>query len=176
MRLRLLVLGIGLGSTLLVGCAGSSADRRADGSVPNNLGVNMCITNATSRPVAVTFSVADTTRGAGSVPPDGVACGEGTRGLGPDVTGVINAGTAGHLTFSARNPWIGAPYVEVVMANDIGLCTGSGWDVGESHAMSSPDIEVSAVRRADDGWKQFAVTLTDGDGAERGSDCHVDPL
>ena len=171
MRMSALLLGVCLASAPLAGCAGVNPDRSA-----GNLGTNVCITNATSTSVTVAFVTADSSRGAGTLAPGAIACGEGTRFIGKDVTGYINQGTAGQLTFDASNPWIGAPYVEVAMTNNIGMCTGSGWDVGESHTMSSPRIAVAAVRERDDAWKEFAITLTDGDGSERGSTCQIDPI
>ena len=161
-----------MGASLVSGCASPSSARSA-----GNLGTNVCITNKSSGPISVEITRADSTRGKGQVTPGATACGEGTFFLGDDVEGVINNGGQDAMFFAATNPWMGAP---IFVIRDIdknsdshnrGICTGSGWDEGESHLMAVPSLTVEARRMPDNGWKQFAVTVSDGNGSPQGSTC-----
>ena len=161
-----------MGASLVSGCASPSSARSA-----GNLGTNVCITNSSSRPISVDFTRADTTRGAGQVVGGATACGEGTFFIGNDVEGVINWGGQDDMSFAATNPWMGAP---IFVIRDIdknsdsylrGICTGSGWDEGESHVVAVPSLKVEATRKPDNGWKQFAVTFSDGNGSSQGDTC-----
>ena len=161
-----------LSGLTLAGCARVATEPSAESA---NLGTNVCFTNAASTTVDIRFSRADTTRGSGSVSPGGTACGEGTFFVGGDVAGSINAGAPDELSFTASNPWVGAPYLNMGLPKAaIGICTGFG--VGETHEMSASSLRVVATRRVDDGWKEFTVVLSDGDGTTKGRDCQIEPL
>ena len=105
------------------------------------------------------------------------ACGEGTFFLGGDVDGTINKGGQDSMSFNARNPWIGAPIFnirDIDKTSDsyqLGICTDVGWDEGESHVLAVPSLKVEVTRKPDSGWKQFAVTVRDGNGSPEGMDC-----
>ena len=161
---------------VLAGCGTSSRESSPVGSV-GNLGTNVCITNTTGADVTIDFHRSDTTHGAGVVRPGAMACGEGTFFIGADVSGTIADGSSDPLQFSATNPWMGAPFIEFgrPVFPFTGVCTGSGWEVGESHAMSVPTLKATATRLRDDNWKQFTLVLVAGDGSTSGDECSGPP-
>lgn len=130
------------------------------GQLTSNLGVNICVTNSSSKNIKVTSRNYDTGRGLGVVAPGSEACAEGTSGFNDDVWLDVQA-------YNDRVSWIpllignnptafAAPrvYVNECMSN-------SGYDVGESRYWDSGIIAFDIKREADSGWKQFRVNITD---------------
>ena len=157
-----------LGAVGMSGCARPEAARQAQ-----NLGTRLCFTNQTNRPIEILIDRADTSTGTGQVTAGGQACAEGTFASDFDVQGSMlvasDSGNSLKLYFGARNPWMGAPRFGIYSLRGASIaqsiCTGSGWDVGESHTMSDSGISIDVKRLADDNWKEFTAVVR-GDLAE----------
>ena len=162
---------------LLVSGCSRPTDRAAEdrGSV-GNLGSRVCVTNTSSLTATVVFTHADTTNGAGEVPPGGVACGEGTTFWGKDVEGSISQDGGGQANFYASNQWVGAPWFHLVVQDPFrfGTCLGYGWAEGYSADVDSGAFAMHAVRNPDDQWKEFAITLSTSKGYVRGPNQYCD--
>ena len=174
-RLGLVVpaaVGLAVAGLLVAGCGSETARSAAEEELPeipessivgqltSNLGVNICVTNSSSKNIKVTSRNYDTGRGLGVVTPGGEACAEGTSGFNDDVwldVQAYNDRVSWTPLLVGNNPTaFAAPrvYVYECMSN-------SGYDVGESRYWDSGIIAFDIKREADSGWKQFRVNITD---------------
>ena len=171
-----LVLGACSAGEVSRSAAGASEpDSAVAGSQP--VGVNVCITNESSAPINVDFTVYRTKRGDRTLASGAVACAEGmTTPDKWDVQGYINQGDPDQLVFGVDWPWVADPVIEVADTDKnspnygLGICPdGSGWAVNDSRTMAVPALQVEARRNPDDEWKQFALVVRDGDGSTQGT-------
>jgi len=131
------------------------------GQLTSNLGVNICVTNSTSKNITVRGREGkyDSAKGQGVLQPGQEACIEGTRSSGDDVWVDVqtrNDRIAWTPLLMGNNPWVGSPSAYVYKCMD-----DSGFDVGKSRSWDSGIVAFDIKREADSGWKQFRVNITD---------------
>jgi hypothetical protein len=131
----------------------------------SNLGVRLCITNNSTIPASVVFTIKDTGNG-GTISRGATTCGEGTFGSGDDVAGGIVWKSEGWKTqFSASNPWMGKPTAKLSERDSAGKnkCLWGSFGVNDSRSGENGLVRMTLTRHDDGQWKEFSLRIDPSD-------------